>query len=295
MNIGERIYNFRTEKGMSQGDLAEKLDVSRQSISKWENNSAVPDLDKIIRLSEIFDITIDELVKGVTQDKTDETTYSTLKTEQKVEYIYVQPQNASMEGRKIAGIILFCMATLFTFGILFATGSLGGILYAIPFIICGIICFTVKKNTGLWCAWTVYAMVDIFMRWGTSINPNLIFMTFQFTPQMNYTRLAAAWVWVILLIVLVVFTAVRLKDTPVKDTKKLKTKLSVGWAVYILLYTGRTLWARTEMYRNMMFSIVQSNGEAYFIISNIINLADIVFITLLIVHTLRYIYSRKAI
>lgn len=295
MNIGERIYNFRTEKGMSQGDLAEKLDVSRQSISKWENNSAVPDLDKIIKLSEIFDITIDELVKGVTQDKTDETTYSTLKTEQKVEYIYVQPQNASMEGRKIAGIILFCMAALFTFGILFATGSLGGILYAIPFIICGIICFTVKKNTGLWCAWTVYAMVDIFMRWGTSINPNLIFMTFQFTPQMNYTRLAAAWVWVILLILLVVFTVIRLRATPVKDTKKLKTKLSVGWAVYILLCTGRTLWARTEMYRNIMFSIVQSNGEAYFIISNIINLADIAFITLLIVHTSRYIYNRKAI
>ena len=64
MSLGERIYRLRTEKNLSQGDLAELLEVSRQSISKWENNSAVPDLDKIIKLCEIFEITIDELVKG---------------------------------------------------------------------------------------------------------------------------------------------------------------------------------------------------------------------------------------
>ena len=207
MNLSERIYNLRIQKGMSQGDLAEKLNVSRQSISKWENSSAVPDLDKIIKLSEIFDITIDELVKGETH-KVDDATDNAEKQQKNVEYIYVQPQKVVMEGRKIAGIILFCMAFLFTFGILLATGSLGGIFYAIPFIICGILCFTFKKNVGLWCAWTVYVMADLFMRWGTSINPNLIFMTFQFTPQMNYTRLVAAWVWVILLIVLIIFTAV---------------------------------------------------------------------------------------
>lgn len=47
---------------MSQGDLAEALDVSRQSVSKWENNSAVPELDKLIRMSELFSVTLDELV-----------------------------------------------------------------------------------------------------------------------------------------------------------------------------------------------------------------------------------------
>ena len=48
MSLGETIYRLRTEKNLSQGDLAEMLKVSRQSISKWENNSAVPDLEKII-------------------------------------------------------------------------------------------------------------------------------------------------------------------------------------------------------------------------------------------------------
>ena len=73
MNLGERIYRFRTEKNLSQGDLADRLDVSRQSISKWENNNAVPDLEKIIKLSEIFEVSLDELVKGeITVKKVEE-------------------------------------------------------------------------------------------------------------------------------------------------------------------------------------------------------------------------------
>ncbi len=64
MSLGETLYRLRAEKNLSQGDLAEKLDVSRQSISKWENNSAVPDLEKIVKLSEIFDVSLDVLVKG---------------------------------------------------------------------------------------------------------------------------------------------------------------------------------------------------------------------------------------
>lgn len=64
MNIGENIYNYRTGKGMSQTDLANALEVSRQSVSKWENNSAIPDLERIIKMSELFDVTLDELVFG---------------------------------------------------------------------------------------------------------------------------------------------------------------------------------------------------------------------------------------
>ncbi|MBQ6897007.1 MAG: helix-turn-helix transcriptional regulator [Oscillospiraceae bacterium] len=294
MNIGERIYSLRTQKGLSQGDLAEKLEVSRQSVSKWENSSAVPDLDKIIKLSEIFGITIDELVKGNSHTVQSVENDDGKKTDsQKVEYVYVQSRKNAMETRKIAAVILFCMAFLLTFGILLATGSLGGIFYAVPFIVCGIICFAVRKNVGIWCAWSVYIMADVFMRWGTSINPNLIFMTFRFTPEMNYTRLAAAWIWVILLVSLIAFTAVRFKYMPVKDIKKLKIKLVCGWAAYILIYAGRMILARTEMYINMIFEIIKSNAAVYSFFSHIVNFADIFFATILIVHTVRYIYNRN--
>ena len=62
MNLGENIYKQRTRCHLSQGDLADALEVSRQSVSKWENNSAVPELDKLIRMRTIFDISLDELV-----------------------------------------------------------------------------------------------------------------------------------------------------------------------------------------------------------------------------------------
>ena len=69
MNLGETIYNLRKEKKLSQGDLAEQLSVSRQSVSKWENNSAVPDLDKLVKLSTIFGVSLDELVMADRQQK----------------------------------------------------------------------------------------------------------------------------------------------------------------------------------------------------------------------------------
>ncbi len=63
-SLGERIYALRTEKGMSQGNLADSLDVSRQTVSKWENNQSIPELDRIIAMSGIFGVSVDYIVKG---------------------------------------------------------------------------------------------------------------------------------------------------------------------------------------------------------------------------------------
>ena len=62
MNLGETIYRLRTEKNMSQGDLADALGVSRQSVSKWENGNAIPDLEKLVKMSKLFGVTLDALV-----------------------------------------------------------------------------------------------------------------------------------------------------------------------------------------------------------------------------------------
>lgn len=64
MNLGENIHQYRVQQNMSQGDLAEALEVSRQSVSKWENNMATPELDKLIGMKEVFSVTLDELVFG---------------------------------------------------------------------------------------------------------------------------------------------------------------------------------------------------------------------------------------
>ena len=64
MTVGERIQQLRKAAGLSQEQLAEQLDVSRQSVSKWELNDAAPEISKIIALSELFGISTDELLKG---------------------------------------------------------------------------------------------------------------------------------------------------------------------------------------------------------------------------------------
>ena len=62
MTIGEQIQNLRIQKFLTQEQLAEMLEVSRQSISKWELGQAVPEVDKIIRMSELFGVSTDTLL-----------------------------------------------------------------------------------------------------------------------------------------------------------------------------------------------------------------------------------------
>ena len=64
MQIGVRIRDHRTQAGMSQDDLAMRVYVSRQTISSWENDKTYPDVQSLLLLSEIFDTSIDDLIKG---------------------------------------------------------------------------------------------------------------------------------------------------------------------------------------------------------------------------------------
>lgn len=64
MSLGDRISRLRRERGWSQEELAQQLGVSRQSVSKWESGQSVPDLDKILTLSDIFGVSTDYLLKN---------------------------------------------------------------------------------------------------------------------------------------------------------------------------------------------------------------------------------------
>ena len=64
MELGNQIKHYRNEKGLSQEELAERIFVTRQSISNWENNKNYPDINSIVLLSEVFEISIDNLIKG---------------------------------------------------------------------------------------------------------------------------------------------------------------------------------------------------------------------------------------
>ena len=67
-NLGERLFELRKTKNLSQEEVAEKLNVTRQTVSKWETNQSTPDFDKIIPLCELFEISTDELLTGIKKE-----------------------------------------------------------------------------------------------------------------------------------------------------------------------------------------------------------------------------------
>lgn len=64
MELGTHIKQYRKELGISQDELAERIFVSRQSISNWENNKTYPDIHTLLLLSDVFSVSLDELIKG---------------------------------------------------------------------------------------------------------------------------------------------------------------------------------------------------------------------------------------
>ena len=154
MNLGENIYQFRTAKNMSQGDLADALEVSRQSVSKWENNSAVPELEKLVKMAHIFGITLDELVSGEQSPTEDNQPAPSVKEAP------AEIPRSRMTPAQILGIVLLVFSGLcflvFTVVGIFVGNLLLGPLISLPVFLCGLVCLLCKKNLGLKCAWAVY-------------------------------------------------------------------------------------------------------------------------------------------
>lgn len=154
MNLGENIYLMRTKKRLSQGDLADALDVSRQSVSKWENNTAVPELEKLIKMAQIFDITIDELVTGEKSAEPDAAIPEKVESTEP-QIIYIEKPAPSLSVAQILGIILLAIS-VFVFVMLACFESHQDFEeYAplfLPIVICGIVCIVAKRPL-IWCCW----------------------------------------------------------------------------------------------------------------------------------------------
>lgn len=101
MNMADRIQYLRKSKGISQEELADRVGVSRQAVSKWESEQSMPDLDKIIIMSDYFDVTTDYILKGV-------------------EIV----ENKEQKGKEIVSKVLYIASTaLIVIGLLCAIGE----------------------------------------------------------------------------------------------------------------------------------------------------------------------------
>lgn len=287
MTLGEKIFKFRTDKNLSQGDLSDILGVSRQSVSKWENDVAIPDLDKIIKLAEVFGITIDELVKGdfAVSSKTEEPqTTVTTKNE------------SAFPPRKIVGTVLFSLSLIITF-ICFVIGGLegilSGILFSAPLILCGAVCFVFKKNVGLWCAWAVFFAVDMFLRLATGTSSSVIF-NFQallfYIRGGEFIRLLLSFAQFAAIVSLISVTVLRFRKIPL-EKKKLPI---IFWAVYAAMKIAYAIFAASPLYKEVMHNLLAyAEIWIFSFFSSVYVWVYTVFFVAAAVFTARYLYTRK--
>ena len=229
MALNETIYRLRTEKGMSQGDLADALEVSRQSVSKWETGGATPDLDKLVKLSALFGVTLDELVKG-------ETPAAKAPTQPEPQVIYVERQEPPVPRRKIVGYALFGLAILVVLLCAILGSLLGGVLFSLPFWACGAVCFLFKERVGLWCSWTAFFLLDIYLRFATGISWGGIFSLIRAFAYAGRVQWILCVLLTAVIAVLVLCTLRSFRGKVLKPTRAVKTRLAVFAAVLAVAF-----------------------------------------------------------
>ncbi|WP_394205026.1 helix-turn-helix domain-containing protein [Shewanella waksmanii] len=114
MILAEKITKLRKQLGWSQEELAEKMDVSRQSVSKWESTNSIPDLNKIIRLADIFEVSTDFLLKDNYENMNEHldqksSSITQVSLEQANDYIDSKMQTAALNTK---GVILCVCAAI---------------------------------------------------------------------------------------------------------------------------------------------------------------------------------------
>ncbi len=111
MIFADKLIDLRKKNGWSQEELAEKLDVSRQAVSKWEGAQSIPDMSRIIQLSELFGVSTDYLLKDsleqteIVQESADETAARTVSMEEANNFLRIKEENS----RRVALGVTLCI------------------------------------------------------------------------------------------------------------------------------------------------------------------------------------------
>ncbi len=146
MKLSEKILSLRTARGLSQGDLAEKLEVSRQSVSKWETGQSIPDLDKVIKLADFFGVTTDCLLR---ENETG--------AEPEKKKLAVQPRRKLLRWSQVIGVMIAMLGVILAG--LAALGALQGriqhieLVFALLFVFPGMALALAPRNNRLAAGW----------------------------------------------------------------------------------------------------------------------------------------------
>lgn len=222
MTLGERIAYYRGKLGLSQGELAEQLGVSRQAVSKWETDAGLPDLERLIALSRLYHITLDELVKGETPEETAEAP-----EEVPADAIIAKP--AAPNGQKTIGYILLGVGLLCA--VLALVLNLALLIPAAYFLVCSVLCLMLRQYAGrIIIGGTLLGILLPAQRWfggvslGSVINPEVY-------QQLEHFGIGLLISWA-LWAVLILYVVLALRHTRWQKY----TPLALGWTVVLGLH-----------------------------------------------------------
>lgn len=212
MTLGERICFYRTQQKLSQSALAEQLDVSRQSVSKWENNASIPELDKLIQMSDLFAITLDTLVKGTSDEPITEQSDEEAETqaEQQTESAQEQPQQIqqplpqkNLPLSKIIALVIFGCGLLGCMLSLFLAPDL--LFLFVPISMIALLYFIIKRHPGLWCGWIIWILSYFYLPRATGIRFWWVFYPWLYREDLAIHAIIA-WIAFLALVWLTVAT-----------------------------------------------------------------------------------------
>ena len=193
MTLAKKIAALRGERRLSQGDLAERLDVSRQSVSKWETGQSVPELDKLIKLADLFGVTVDELVRNGDAPKAAEPsragTAPAAQPETKI--IYVERPRRGLTTTQILGVVCAADGAADGAGLSLISAVTGNdelFLIGMVIFMAGLPLLLARKHPFLLFGWLAWAMGYLFLCTPAIMGPVL-------GAWQPFSGLAWAWDW----------------------------------------------------------------------------------------------------
>jgi transcriptional regulator with XRE-family HTH domain len=188
MSIGQRISKLRKDLGYSQEYVAERLDVSRQAVSKWETDASAPDTYNLIALAELFDVSVEYIAIG----KQSEPAQPTF------------PKHASITVRQIVGVVLLGVGLLsLIFGVLLSELLIVLSLYLIAL---GALAITIRKNRGFISMWVLLGITCILLMLTARFSIFGIFFPASYAGGISIWLIISYlfWIWLIVAVVVLV-------------------------------------------------------------------------------------------
>lgn len=188
MTLAEKILTLRTGRNLSQGELAEKLEVSRQSVSKWETGQSVPELDKLIKLADLFGVSVDQLVReGDAPEAAAEPPKGETPPAAQPQIVYVERPRRGLTTTQILGVV--CTAGGAGLCLLAAVkGDDELFLIGMVVLIAGLPLLLGKKHPFLLFGWLAWAMGYLFLCTPAIMGPVL-------GSWQPFTGLVMSWRW----------------------------------------------------------------------------------------------------